>query len=338
MSETKTVGRPASKKTASKKTASKRPSIKVSNTEIVIGSTYEIIGKIDRDAPLGMQAFNTTKYLFEGNAENRGISYDDNRRRWDTGFEVTSSCNYNIPQIEKEALIKLYVEYIKEPYEEFIGKKISEVDDDFWREYTYGIWTGKQFDTSRPDDLFDLFHALKQGKVCEPGERDPILQRDANYCIRNREKLISLKEERANDKAEAIFTFMTMLNALDPKKDDSLYSVLEWIQVSSVRDTDAETLKRSVLKIFENEKTGYDYAKRFLEAVQMTKSKDGKEEMDIFSMLNKLNIKRKLEFKRQQYYLEDQLLGNHLKGACKAALKSPEIKELIITNFERHCS
>ena len=39
--------------------------LKVANTEIKIGSTYEVIGKLDRSAPDGFQKNNTTKGIIE---------------------------------------------------------------------------------------------------------------------------------------------------------------------------------------------------------------------------------------------------------------------------------
>lgn len=333
MSETK----PTTKKATPKHIANKQVILRVANTDVIIGTTYEVIGKKDMDAPLGFQEFNTTKYLIEGIEENRGVTFDEDTKRWDTGFEITSRCNSNMSKDVKDALVNLYNTKIKEPYENYYQVKVDATNHDFWQPYMYKLFTGRKFDTSRPDQLFDLFHALKQGRICEVGEKDPILQRAANYCVRNREKLVSLQEERASDKAEATFTFMTLLKALDPQKDDSLYSILEWMQITNVRDSDEETLKRTVLKQFDNEKLGYDNAKRFLEAYEMTKNPSTKDEMDLFSMLSKLQNKRKLEFKRQQYYLEDTLLGNHLKGAANLAVKNPEIKELIVTAFEKYC-
>ena len=41
--------------------------IKVANSTITIGETYEISPKIDRTAPDGMQEKETTKFLNEGN-------------------------------------------------------------------------------------------------------------------------------------------------------------------------------------------------------------------------------------------------------------------------------
>ena len=50
---------------------------KIENTEIIIGDTYEIVGKLDRDAPDGFQKFNTTKVLMEGIKEIHSVPFDE---------------------------------------------------------------------------------------------------------------------------------------------------------------------------------------------------------------------------------------------------------------------
>lgn len=307
--------------------------IKVANTEIVIGNIYEVIGKKDYNAPDGFQKFNTTKYLIPGIKEIRGVIYDDHQQRWDTGFEADSHCNKTIPASERAVLTEQYVKLVQQPYEKWSRKDTNATNDEFWNNYGFEIYTGKTFDTSHPKDLFDLFHALKQAKICEVGEKDYVLQK-ANYCIKNREQSIGLQEQKLLDKAEAFGTFMTLLDAHDPDKDDTLYTILEWMNITNIRGAEKEAIKRTVLKMFDNEKTGHDTILRFLEAYNMSKSDVQKEEMELFSMLNKLYVKRKIEFKRKQFYLEEVLLGNTLKIAAKSAFNNPELKEHIVNAFE----
>ena len=120
----------------------------------------------------------------------------------------------------------------------------SSHNEDFWLPYTYEVYTGKVFETSKPKDLFDLFHALQQGRLAEPGEKDSSIQRTANYCIKNNKKVQSLKEEKSENKFRAVATYMTLVDAFDPKKDDKLYSILEWNQATNIRGIDKEALKQ----------------------------------------------------------------------------------------------
>lgn len=310
-----------------------KPTLKVANIELTIGNTYEIIPKKDFDAPSGFKEHGTTKLLMPGIAEHRAITFDASMNVWDTGFDEDSPVNAKIPPTERKALVAEYNKSIKEPFEKRFKKDLSSTSNDFWDDYTYELYTYKMFDTSNEKDLLDLFQALVQGKVCQEGEKDATLQRTANYCVRNREKEISLKEERAETKFEAFATFSTLLKA-DTKKDDTLFSTLEWVGLSNVRKSDKEALKRTVLRMMEDPKTGYEFAERFVKAYDMTNTKVGKEIMDIFSVLQKLREHNKIEMKRQQYYIDGVRIGNHLKEAAEVAIKNPELKELIIKAYE----
>lgn len=344
MSETNKTPKKTTTKAVPKHIENKRVTLKVANTELHIGETYEVVGKLDRDAPSGFIEHNTSKLLMSGIKEIRSVSYDDVSERYNTGFEVQSPCNSKIPSYEREALVEQYVKLIKEPYERAYNKDVSAINDTFWagnndgaKPYMCEIYTGKTFDTSNPKDLFDLFHALTKGYLCEEGEKDADLQK-ANYCIKNKNRVISLQEERENDKFEATSTFSILLDTVDADKDDTLYTILEWMQISNIRGADKDTLKRTFLKLMGNEKTGYDSAKRFLEAYNLSKTEKGKERMEIFSMLSKLQLRRKIEFKRNQYFLEDELLGNHLKAAAEMALLKPELRESILRAYEQYCT
>ena len=80
--------------------------IKIANTDITIGDVIEVTPKRDADAPLGFQTFGTTKLLMGGIKEVRGIYYDDEAEVYDTGFDVDSLCNSNVPKEQREALVK----------------------------------------------------------------------------------------------------------------------------------------------------------------------------------------------------------------------------------------
>lgn len=320
--------------------------ISIGSFDIIVGNTYEVIGKKDYSAPDGFQMHETTKFLIPGIKEIRSVPYDENSRRWDTGFEEHSPCNAKIPRDQRKVLVDTYIKNIKKPYEAWCNKSTEATEDDFWggndkikaKPYFYEVYTGKTFDTKKPSDLFDLFIALKQGVICKKGEKDPSLKSSAKYCIRDREQAVSLKEEKASNKAEAIFTFMTLLNALDPKKvdDDTLYTVLEWLQFTSVRNTDKEALKSLVLKRFEDPKTGYETCDRFLEAYNLTKNDGMREEMEMFSIVTRLNHKGVFEYKRSQYFLDGDSIGSNLKGIAKKALDNPTVKARLIDEYEKH--
>jgi hypothetical protein len=310
--------------------------IKVCNTEIVVGNTYELVHKIDRDAPAPKNATPTAKLPIPRNGEKRTVPFNDNTKRWDTGFDIASPCNRHIPKTEVDALVSTYVKHIKVPYEEYMSKNLDATNDDFWMEYNYEIKPGKKYNTEDIQELFDLFCALKQGKVCNPGEKDYDLQRSAVYCVKSRQEVTSAEDDKLFKKAEAVSTFLTLLDSSKLDADDPIITMLEWVGFSSMRDVkDKDAIKRQVLKTFDSEKEGQMNVERFLEAYAMSKDESKMELMEMFSMLSKLRAKNRLEYKRQQFYLDSLLLGNTLKDAAAGALNNPDKKEAIIEAFEK---
>ena len=305
----------------------------VAGVEIVVGNSYEVIPKKDFDAPDGFQKHNTTKYLIPGISEHRGIVFDETMHLWDTGFYEESPCNLKIDALKRKAEVALYNKLVKEPFEKKYRQDLEPTNNDFWDNYTYELYTRKVFDTSLEKDRLDLFMALQRGRVCLKGEKNATLQRDANYHIRSREVETSLKEQRMETKFEAFATFSTLLN-LDFKTDDTLLTVLEWLNITSARTTEKDALKKIVLAKFEDEKTGYDFSERFLKTYEDMQSPIGKEKMEIFSTLQQLRLKNKIEIKRSQYFIGDVKIGNTLKEASETALINPDIKDLIVKTFQ----
>lgn len=318
-------------------------SIKVFNTEIILGNTYELISRKDADAPQPVKGEGTVKAQFPGNGQVESVAFDENSRRWNTGFEVNSRCNRRIPEEEKKALVDVYVNYIQKPYENHYNTDTSATNDDFWGgndkedivPYMIKLHAGKSYNTSNPKDLFDLFHALKQGLVCEVGEKDADLTRSALYCIENIDKSTSSAEQKLLDKAEAYATLTTLLNAFDPDKDDTIYTILEWINFKNIRGAEKEVVRKAVLTQFENEKTGADIISRFLQAYEDIKHPQKKQEMEMFAIVSKLNLRGVLEYKRGQYFMEGEFLGGSLIEAAKVALANPSKKEMILDAWDK---
>lgn len=315
----------------------KKITLRIANTEFTIGDILEIVPKPDLDAPSGFIQHGTSKLLMKGIKEVKGVPWDETLRMWDTGFEEDSNVNRTLKQADKKAMVAEYTKLVKEPYEKRYRVDASSVNDDFWGgndekkipPYMYEVYTGRRIDTTNEKDLFDLFQMLKQGAVCEPREKDPNLQRSANYCIKNIKKARSMQEEKIETKFEAAAIFSTLLK-LDPKKDDTLYTILDWVNVPNVRGAEESAVKRVVLGSFENEKLGFDNAQRFMEAYEMTTNDKEKEVMEIFGILNKLYLRKVIEYKRRQFFMPDgTFLGNHLKEAARKAASDKELSDQI---------
>lgn len=305
--------------------------LNIANSSIKIGETYEVSPKRDKSAPDGMQEKETTKFLNEGNKEVRSIYFDESRRAWDTGFYSESFCLKGTMATDQD--VKLYNLHIRVPYEKAFGVDCSETNNEFWDKYRYELKTYASFNTEDPKSRFDLFHALVQGKLCEVGEKDSILQR-ANYTIRNIEAVKSTEDLRLEDKYSATTDFLTLLKG-DREK---LNSILEWIQMSDVSSMDEGVLRSTFLRSFDNPKTGYDFARRFLEGLKMYDSDNGKKQMEFFRIAQKLVIKNKIDKKHGALYLDGTLLGNTVKEVSLKALSQPDMADLLYKSYTKYFS
>lgn len=308
--------------------------LKVANTEFQLGDILEVTPKLDRDAPSGFQQFGTSKLLMKGIAEPFSISFDEDLQLWDTGFDEIHPSNNNIPIGQKSTVVKSYIEHIKEPYEEKFRKDLDSTNDEFWSTYIVDVYKGRRFDTNNEKDLLDLYLTLKNGKVCEEKETNYHL-RKANYNITNVKQVQTVQEKKEDTIFTAMGTLKVKLDAFDPKKDnDDIYTILEWINIANIRGSDKETVKKVILKQFTNEKTGYDTCRRFLNACEMFEDKTKKEVMENFSVLSKLSHKRKIEFKKRQYFINGQLLGNNLKEAAENIKNDDELRNLVTEAYK----
>jgi hypothetical protein len=316
---------------AYKKKTKDKTEIKVFNTIITLGEKYKVTPKKDYNAPDGFIAFETTKLLMEGITEERSVPYDDSRKRWDTGFDLDSPCLATLKAEERASLVADYNEHILKPYEEYIGKKITSIDNDFWDEYNISIYTNKIFDTNNPKDLFDLYNAVQQGHLCNIDEKDGTLKLSAKYHIKNITEAISREDEKIKLKAEAEFLMMSMLN---DKKAMDVCTILEYNNFKSgLRSLSSDDLKLVILKEFSNKYKGVDNVKSFLDTYKMAQTEKGKETIEIFSYLKELSKHNKLEFRSNQYFYENNYIGNTLKTAASEVQKDPELKAKIILDY-----
>jgi len=311
---------------------SKEVTFKVANTEITIGNQYEVTGKLDMDAPDGFRQHNTTKYLARGTGELHCVPFSEEQGVWDTGFDVDSPCNEDINPDIREELVKTYVTHIQKPYEKKYPKKLtsSDVPDSFWKDYMVDVYKGRVFDTNNIKDRLDLFIILQHYRVCEKGDKS-YKTRFAHYNIENKEKLKSVKQTRNTNKRTAIAKFDTLLSG---NKED-LYTVLEWLGFGSIRNSQASALEDLVMDWFENEDYGFQNIQNFLDTCALMSNEERKEEMEMFSVLNKLRNRGKLKFERQEFSLNGEPLGNSLKDIAKRSTTDAELREKIGTELAK---
>lgn len=314
----------------------KKPtSIKIANTEIVFGKTYAVDHKYDGTAPDGMKDLGATKFPLSGVGASQRIYFDENRNVFDTGFYVESVCNRNIlAKDNPEEVVRIYNDWIKEPYEKRMNVDCSEANFDFWDNFGYTVKVNKSYNTNDPVELFQLFHALKQGVICNKGEKDAILQK-AQYNISNFEAIKSKEDTKFDNKMKAINTFNLLLDS----DEEKLYTILEYLQAVNPRGTAKDVLKRTYLRQLDDPKSGTDLVDRFLQASEKYNEPKGQLEMQYFAAVQKLYLKKKIT-KKAGFFVDEleNVLANSLKDiAIKCSIdENLEFRESIDALYQKH--
>lgn len=296
------------------KTKTKPTEIKIANTLIEFGKTYAVDHKYDGTAPDGMKEIGATKFPLSGVAASTKVYFDENRNVFDTGFYVESICNRNIlTKDNPEEIVRIYNEFIKEPYEKRMNVNCAESNFDFWDNFGYVVKVNKSYNANDPVEMFQLFHALKQGMICNKGEKDSILQK-AQFNISNFEAIKSKEDVKFDNKMKAVNTF----NLLFASDEEKLYTILEYLQAVNPRGTAKDVLKRTYLRQLDDPKSGTDLVSRFLEASEKYNEVKGQLEMQYFAIAQKLYLKKAIIKKLGSFYDEEgKMLANSLKDIAK---------------------
>jgi hypothetical protein len=279
---------------------------------------------MDKAAPDGMQTIGATKYPLINVASSEKVFFDESRNVYDTGFYTQSMCNDYILETENvDEMVRLYNELIRVPYEKRMNANLAETNFEFWENFSYSVYVNKSYDTSDPVQFFELFLALKQGILCNKGEKNSRHQRTAAYNISNPEAIKNKEDIKFDNKIKAIETFTLLMNA-DLEK---AYTILEYLQSTNPRTTETSVLKRSFLRILENDKNGTDAVDRFLEAVEKYNEPKGLLEMQYFAMVQRLYLKKELTQTKGIFYTKDMFpLASTLKDIARKCAVDSEIE------------
>jgi len=304
---------------------SKEFSFKINDIEIKSSSIYEIVPKKDDDAPEHLRKHGTSKLLLSGVTDGAPCRFDEVSGIWDTGFHENSPCYRGWKDQDKQNLIKVLRENIVQPIEELKGEGIlSHLDkkDSFW--LTFGMASlknGRLLNTSNPLHLLELYIMAHTKKVAPKGdqENNPMYL-SARYSIINKEKSVSVREERKLKKAEAINSFFN-LKTTDKNK---LEEVLNYL---GFRSTSEEAITSVVMDYIENPKEGHNNAVRLLDTIKKANSDSGYKEINTFTQLSDLFKKGVIKKVSSEYFLGDKSLGMDLKSASIKVSKTAELKK-----------
>jgi len=259
--------------------------LKIGNISIEIGRKYILDHKFDGSAPNGLKKIEATRLPFERNSISDCVWYDETQRLYDTGFYPQSFCLSQYPISERDELVKAYIKEIKEPYERIVNSKLdADSNSEFYKNYKFELYVNKEFDTTNPVDLFDLFNAILQTRVCAKDERNPFYNSEAQFNLSNPSEVKNKAKDKVKKRRQAFEKLTTMADA----NRDKLDLVLEYIGRDNPAKVETDDLKDIYFEIIHDKVTGMDFVDRFLEASSKYDSDAGKEEMEFYAGAKRL--------------------------------------------------
>lgn len=308
----------------------------IANSIIELGAKYTLDYRPDPSAPEGMK--DMTKFPFLGNDSVEKVYFDEVRRQYDTGFYVDSPCLSVIPKEKREELVKLYIKHIKQPYEKLFNANLSpEEATTFWENYYITGYVNKQFDTSRINDLLELFYILKMGLACEKDEKNYSLRKDAQFIISSPSKVKNKSKELINLRKKSYLKFNTILTG----DRDKLDLVLQWIGKENPSKVEADDLDSIYFQVINDKNEGIKFCEQFTTALDEYDTPIGKEKMEWFFGIKRLMGIRKIKQKQGRFITTDQeiFLGNTLQDIASFCTNENSqqhsiIKELLEENPE----
>lgn len=304
---------------------------KVGGVTIEIGEKYILDHITDPNSQVG-----TKKFPFNGSGVIDCVNFDLQKNVFDTGFYEGSFCLQAYSQAEREELVPIYVNQIKKPFEEFRNEDLNHSEkNEFWKKFRYEAKVNKEFDTNKPDELFELFQIIVQGLACDKNEKNHFYRANSQFIISNPQVTKNKNKEKSKLKFEAI----QKLAVLAEGDKDKLDLILNFVGREATNKVKKDDLKLIYFEVINDPKTGVDFAERFVEACEDYETDTGKSKMEYFHAINELFKLRKIKKDRRGFVTENGgvFLGNTLQDISKFCLakdsaQAKAIEELIEQN------
>lgn len=207
--------------------------VEVNGLTIRKDSLYKIEPKVDYDAPDGFINAGTKKLPSEGVLNYTGCPFSKDRDLYDTGFYEESSCYNNLEPTAVKSVVASVKKHIVTPYERIKGTKILAAQNfEFWDNYTVTLEEGRIFNTSKIEELLELYIAMR-GYSLTPQDKlgDPKF-RNADFVVKDASQSISFTKQKVMDEFKATATFSAMLYGKDRPLLVSLMKSLSVITIN----------------------------------------------------------------------------------------------------------
>lgn len=307
---------------------SKNFNLKVNGVELKSNTIYKIAPKKDDNAPDAFRKHDTSKLLVNGVSEGAPCVFNVEQGVWDTGFFPESPCYRGWKSEDIEKAVAARVEYIKKPFELLRGKEVlSHTDDNtFWDSFAASnLWNGRMMDTKQPKHLLELYIASLHRYICTKEYQNQYEYLNASYTVINRDKDVSVAEERKKIKAEALKEYFKMSTS-NPGK---ALEVLRYVGLPHTGDEDATT--SIMMDYLDNKKEGHNNSVRLLETLKKAGNNFGYYQINMYTQLADLYQKGVIKKDGGTFSLNNIEIGTDLKAASLSISQSSdkELKELI---------
>ncbi len=308
--------------------------VDVNGLQIKKGAIYKITNKPDSSAPSGFVKEGTTKLPSVGIGNSVPCRYViTNKSRgtgvFDTGLYMQSPCYSDKKESEVREIVEKLNKQVVEPYERKYGKGILDHNnEEFWNSFNIDLFEGRFFVTDRVDDLLELYIATLSFELTPKDKLGNPKFKESQYCIEDKEKVKSIKDERAERIMSAIANFGIML-ANKPKKLDTILKYVKFLGTDT--KVDISTMKAA---FFEWLNKSEDNVKLFQSAYELSENPKTSDVLDIYLAISNLYKKGKIELKDSQFSYKGKKLGADLKTAANNLNTKKALEDLKIEILE----
>ena len=307
-------------------------SVKIPNTSFTLKSntTYRIIGREDTSTPMGYRERGITKLEHPMNGESAVMSFDTNRKIWDTGLYTNSPCYSKVKDSEQisetvEKLTKYLVPHLINILpEDALSYKSS---NNYWDSYSFPMNQNLTISTNTPEKFFGMWIALISGKVApEDDQKNPVYRENGTpYIIINSKEKADRNTSLKFEASKATFNFMKLLD----KNKETLIDILTYSDMKAGLKTEDSILNSQFINWIGNKTTGLKKAQNFNQTVEKFDTPKKREELEIWKMLKKGVSKGEIKLHRSEYFVGDVKIGNNLKVAAKTVNEDKKLKILV---------
>ena len=292
-------------------------------------TVYTVQHRLDMSAPSGFIQHGATKLPSAGVGDTfycrwRGVEGAPGLGVWDTGFYFNSPLYEGLPDKEVNEKVENLIKTVVEPYRRSVGNDTAfdqAKDPDSIETTAFRVWEGKQFRTSDPVQVMELYFSLLTRHIVTSENEGDTTFDTAAYRIIDIDDAVSRKEEVATQEFEAIGEFQKLLHT-DKNK---LFKILLWEKVNV-----DENMTHSALQSLFKQRMG-DKAKvnSFLQTVEDCNKKQGQEKIEIFAKLKDQWSKGDKITKTPGglYFYKEMELGSSLRNAAENISKQKNLKE-----------